>query len=231
MATVEPSEDVTTQRKSRIEAFPRIVTVAREFGAGGSRISLRVAAELGYQLWDQELTAYLARKVDAEPAALREVDERERPLFDEVIATSLYGRISCSKFRTLLTRTVGELAERGGAVIVGRGANFLVEPDQALRVRIVCPLKRRIDRYAKAAGCDWSVAERYVLAKDRERERFAKQLCGEQTCDPTHYDVTINTHELSEEASARLVIAAHRARFGATKGVARDEVGNTPFVL
>jgi cytidylate kinase len=224
MASAEPTND----RKARVEVFPRIITVSREFGAGGARVSLRIAAELGYQLWDQELTAYLARKADADPSVLREVDERERPLLDEVIATSLYGRISCSKFRTLLTRTVGELADRGGAVIVGRGANYLVDPEQALRVRIVCPIKQRIDRYASAARCDWTTAERFVVAKDRERERFVRQLCGEQTGDPTHYDLVVNTHDLTEEASARLIIAAYRARFGTpVKSITRDDLPNT----
>ncbi|MDB4989740.1 MAG: putative cytosolic protein [Myxococcaceae bacterium] len=220
MASAEPMNE----RKARVEVFPRIITVSREFGAGGARISLRIAAELGYQLWDQELSAYLARKADADPAALREIDERERPLLDEVLATSLYGRISCSKFRTLLTRTVAELAGRGGAVIVGRGANFLVDSEHALRVRIVCPIKQRIERYASAALCDWPTAERFVLAKDRERERFARQLCGEQTADPTHYDLIVNTHDLSEEASTRLIIAAYRARFGGPTRPVRDDV-------
>lgn len=206
----------TVTRSAGVEVFPRILTVSREFGAGGARISLRVAAELGYQLWDQELTLHLARKADAEVAAVREVDERERALFDEVIATSLHRGLSCSKYRTLLTRTVAELAERGGAVIVGRGANFLVDPDKALRVRIVCPLKQRIDRYARAASADQASAERFVAQKDRERDRFVHNLCGEQTADPTHYDLVVNTHDLSEEAAARLIIAAYRARFGAT---------------
>lgn len=209
---------------SSVEVFPRILTVSREFGAGGARISLRVAAELGYQLWDQELTLHLARKADAEVAAVREIDERERPLFDEVIATSLRRGLSCSKYRTLLTRAVAELAERGGAVIVGRGANFLVDAEKALRVRVVCPLKQRIDRYARAASADRASAERFVLQKDRERERFVRNLCGEQTADPTHYDLIVNTHDLSEEAAARLIVAAYRARFGAQPRASRDEM-------
>jgi cytidylate kinase len=228
MASAEPQAVQHAERGSRVEVFPRVITVSREFGAGGARVSLLIAAELGYQLWDQELAAHLARKADAALSALLEVDERERPLLDEVISTSLYGRVSCAKYRTLLTHTVAELASRGGAVIVGRGANFLVDAEQALRVRVVCPLKQRIERYAAAAQIDGEAAEQFVLAKDRERERFVRQLCGEQNTDGVNYDLVVNTHVMSEEACARLIVAAYRARFGLGIGSvrpARDEAG------
>lgn len=203
-------------RSSSIELFPRIVTVSREFGAGGSRIAGRVAAELGFQLWDQELIAHLARRAETDPSVLREIDERECDFIDDVITSSLRGaRMSGSKYRALLARTVVELSDRGGAVVVGRGANFLVEPEHAFRVRVVCPLKERIDRYARLGRVDWERAERFVRSKDRERERFVRQLCGECASDPTHYDLVVNTYDLSEEASAKLVVAAYQARFGA----------------
>lgn len=206
------------------EVFPRIVTVSREFAAGGARIAGRVAATLGFQLWDHELIVHVARKADVELPAISEIDERERDLLHDVISTSLHGaRVSGSAYRSLVTRTVAELAERGAAVIVGRGAHALVTAEQALRVRVVCPFKLRVDRHARREHLDWGEAERFVRAKDRERARFARQLCGENTDDPTHFDVVLNTAELSEEAAAKLVIAVYHARFGVTTTSVRGE--------
>jgi cytidylate kinase len=205
------------------EAFPRIVTLSREFGAGGARIAGRVAAELGFQLWDQELVSHVARKAELDVQLAREADERGRDLLEGMLAAALPGqRLSGSKFRSLLTRTVEELAERGGAVIVGRGANFLVPPEKALRVRVVCPLQKRVDRYAQASRLDAEQAERYVVGKDRERERFVLQLCGEQSADALHYDLVVNTVDLSEAAAAQLIIATYQARFGSVGKVARS---------
>jgi len=223
------AEPRTSPRKNRVEAFPRIITVSREFGAGGSRIAARVAAELGFQLWDDELIAHVARRAQAEPNLVREVDERERAMLQEVLATSLYGtRLSGSKYRSLLSRAVAELADRGAAVIVGRGANFLVDADQALRVRIVCPIKQRIDRHARDSQVDWAHAETQVSENDRARERFVRRLCGEQTTDPVHYDLVVNTHDLSDEAAARLIVAAYRARFGIAARASREELRDEP---
>jgi cytidylate kinase len=210
------------ENRGAVEAFPRIVTVSREFGAGGARIAGRVAAELGFQLWDQELVSHVARKAETEPHVVRDVDERGRDLLEEVLAASLPGQLASSKYRSLLTRTVVELADRGGAVIVGRGANFLVPQEQALRVRVVCPLRKRIDRYAAASHVDAETAERFVTGKDKEREKFVHQLCGEFSADALHYDLIVNTADLSEQAAAQLIISAYHARFGALGRVARS---------
>lgn len=205
----------TMEASSRVEAFPRLVTVAREFASGGARVAGLIAAELGLQLWDYELISHLARKADVELALMREIDERRRDLLDDVLATVLQGaRVSGSRYRALLARTVEELAERGGAVIVGRGANFLIRPEDALRVRIVCPLELRIERYAQRSRIDYARASKHVRAKDRERDLFARQLCGERANDATHYDLTLSTADLSEEVVATLAVNAYRARFG-----------------
>lgn len=222
MANSEQTERESGERRAAVEAFPRIVTLSREFGAGGARIAGRVAAELGFQLWDQELVSQIARRADVDPQLVRDIDESSRELFERVLSASLPGaRMASSKYRRLLTRTVEELAERGGAVIVGRGANFLVPAEKALRVRVVCPLKRRVDRYAQASQVDAETAERFVINKDRERDRFVQRLSGEDGADALHYDLVVNTADLSDHSAAQLIISAYHARFGALGRVAR----------
>lgn len=211
------------ERSRPVESFPRIITVSREFGAGGSRVAARVAAELGFQLWDHELIAHLARRAEADVQLIRQLDERKRDLLDDVIATSIHGgRVSGGTYRCLLTRTIAELAERGGAVIVGRGANFLVSHEEALRVRVICPFRERVERYGTRERVEWARAARYVRSKDRERERFVRQLVSEDAADPSHYDLIVNTLDLDADDAARLVIAAYHARFQARER-ARDE--------
>lgn len=221
MGTVDHHSGASARSDSRPHArrgaapFPRIVTISREFCAGGGRIAAHVAAELGFQLWDQELITHLARRANADVQLIRAVDERQRDLLDDVLATSIHGgRISGGEYRRLLTRTVHDLAERGGAVIVGRGANFLVQAEQALRVLVICPFRERVERYGTRERVEWARAASYVRSKDRERERFVKKLVSEQASDPAQYDLVLNTKELSERAAARLVIAAYEARFG-----------------
>lgn len=210
--------------RTRKEASPRIVTIAREFGAGGGRIARRVAESLGFTLWDHELVEYVAERAGAETGWVESLDEHKRDLLDDVFANafltaSLAGaaprtHISGTVYRTLLIRKVEELARHGGAVIVGRGANFLVRPEDALRVRVICPVSSRIERYALRENISLTDADRIVRTKDRDRARFVRQLCAEDVTDPLHYDLLVNTLELREEEAAQLVVDGYAARFG-----------------
>jgi hypothetical protein len=50
----------------------RIVTIEREYGAGGSVVAAKLANRLGWDLLDQSLTADIARKAEvATPAVAR----------------------------------------------------------------------------------------------------------------------------------------------------------------
>ena len=42
----------------------------------------------------------------------------------------------------LLMRVIGAIGRHGKAIIVGRGANFVLPPENRFRVRIITPLER-----------------------------------------------------------------------------------------
>ena len=45
----------------------RIITVEREYGSGGAMIARRLASTLGWKIWDEELTAEIARVANVDP--------------------------------------------------------------------------------------------------------------------------------------------------------------------
>ncbi len=55
----------------------RVITVEREYGSGGGDIAAKVAARLGWKLWDQLLTEEIARRMDCERRAVEEHQEKE----------------------------------------------------------------------------------------------------------------------------------------------------------
>ena len=57
----------------------RILTVEREYGCGAPIIAERLADELGWKLWDQSLTAEIAKIAKVAPEAARRCDERLDP--------------------------------------------------------------------------------------------------------------------------------------------------------
>ena len=59
----------------------RIITIEREYGAGGGHVARELAQRLGWRLYDQQLTAEIARRADVHPEAVRQCDEQRDPLF------------------------------------------------------------------------------------------------------------------------------------------------------
>ena len=119
------------------------------------------------------------------------------------------GEVSRQMFRIIRT-----IASHGDAVIVGRGAPFLVPRDEALRVRVVAPIELRVERMGKTEELSSRDADKFVRRTDREREAFYRHHFGVDCADPMHYDVVINSGDMSIEAAADIVVTAYRGRFG-----------------
>lgn len=59
----------------------RIITLDREYGAGGNVIAEKVALRLGWKLWDHLLTEEIARRLDCECEEVEEHEERRDPAY------------------------------------------------------------------------------------------------------------------------------------------------------
>jgi hypothetical protein len=54
----------------------RVITIEREYGSGGAIIARQVATRLGWNFWDEELTAEIARVANVDHHAAKNCDER-----------------------------------------------------------------------------------------------------------------------------------------------------------
>jgi len=106
------------------------------------------------------------------------------------------------------------LAARGGAVMVGRGLGFLLSPDRALRVRVVCPLEQRITGLMERQGLCYDTARATIAYADRSRRVFVRDLYGRDIDDASGYDLWVSTGSLPLDAAAAVIISAYRYRFG-----------------
>ena len=184
----------------------RTITVEREYGSGGALIARRLAERLGWKLWDQELTAEIARIARVDPKAAKECDERVDPLvyrLFKVFARGSYERAlpvegSASGFDTdqmvdLLRKVVEDVASRGNCVIVGRGAPFILRdhPD-AFHVFVYASREEKILRI-KSIGKTEKEAAQLVSEIDAERASFIRHYFGSEWPCRALYNVMINS--------------------------------------
>lgn len=211
----------TAQQREREEATESdqdhwpIVTVSREFGSLGAKIGSLAAQRLGFTFWDQELVATIAEQTGAQEALLQSVDETARNRIEDFVEGLVFGTSGAeADYVRQVARVVQTLDRKGGAVVVGRGGQFIVDAERALRLRVVCPHQVRVAGYAEREELTEREAEQAVDSVERDRRTFIRQHYDRDITDPSNYDLVLNSATLSESAAADVVIAAYRAKFG-----------------
>jgi len=200
--------------EERPEPWP-LITVSREFGALGTVTGEQTARKLGFGFWDQEIVHAIAEQTGIQERLLESLDEQTRTRIEDFIGESVFGAgTTAVKYVRQVIRVVRTIERHGGAVVVGRGAQFILAREAALRVRVVCPYAQRVAGYAKREGLSEREAERKLVRVERERQEFIRRHYDREVGDPVHYDIMVNTESLLPDQAADVLVAAYRSKFG-----------------
>ena len=103
---------------------------------------------------------------------------------------------------------IGTIGKHGRAIIVGRGANFILPPEQRFRVRITAPQKFRIQNVARDFNLSAEEAKRRIIKTESNRKAFIRKYFNADIADPNNYDIVINTSTLSIDSVTDMIAAA-----------------------
>jgi cytidylate kinase len=204
-----------------------LITVSRQFGAGGSEVAERVAAALGWRLVDNELIEQVALRAGL---PLEEVAEREErvPTFTERLARTLAagtpelfplvgeGRVvpRCQEHELvkITEAVVGEIAAEGRVVVVGRGATaVLARQRDAVHVRLVAPRAFRAENAARRLGITPARACALLDETDHMRARYHREYYHRDWNDPLLYHMVLNTGLVGFAGATETILGRARA--------------------
>jgi cytidylate kinase len=206
-----------------------VITITRQYGAGGSLVAQRVAEGLGWTVIDNEFVGEVAKRagLPAETVAARE--ERAPSLLERlartlavsapelfVPAASATGEPDEEALLRVTERVIAEAAAHGRVVLVGRGATgYLATADataQALHAYVVAPRDVRIRTIVTRLGVGEDEAGKTVHAIDAARERYLERYYGRRRDDASNYHVVVNTAWLGYDGAADLIVELARRR-------------------
>jgi cytidylate kinase len=103
------------------------------------------------------------------------------------------------------------LAARGDAVLVGRGAGFLLPAETTVHVHVVAPREQRLLYLAERLRLTPDEAEKELVRRDARRAELRAALGGPtEIGDFSGFDLVLNTHRLGVDACAELILQAVR---------------------
>lgn len=212
-----------------------VVAVSRQFGSGGARVGRAVAQRLGFHYADREILAEAARRLQVTPEDLEPLDEHVAGFWarigmllaqgapDTPLIPPTLPSVSEADLFEIERQVIVRIAEKGNAVIVGRGAAHILAghdgqgvpqppdagrgPDTLIRVFLHAPVEDRV----ALAMAEYDFADRDAAAvvlrdSDRARAQFVRSLTGRDWCDATLYDLCIDTAAVGLDRSVDLIV-------------------------
>ena len=204
-----------------------VVTISRQFGAGGSSVAAIVAAELHAEVVDKQLIEEVARRLDISTSDVEAEDERPNRLLERLVRSfaSLEPAMGAGwtppypdpwfdprrAVVELTEQVIREVADGGNVVIVGRGAGFCLRERKAVfRVFLRAPEPVRVQVLMRRFGWVEAEARRRMHETDANRAAYIKQLYKHDWCDPDEYDLVLNTGKIAYETAADMILRGVR---------------------
>lgn len=174
----------------------RIITISREYGAGGHSIGKAIAERLGIPLYDKAIIDDTARHLGYPVDVVAKNEQNistgklwELIFTDKSIPESMNPSQDDAIFVTE-SRTIKQLASQGSCVIIGRCANWLLRDNP----NVVSIFVRRDGEDEQGAAINKARANHYW------------HYTGEQWTDANQYDIVVNTTKLGVEKSADYIL-------------------------
>jgi hypothetical protein len=205
----------------------KVVTIARTIASQGEEVGQLVARELGFRYADDEIISEAAARAGVSRETVERAEHRQG-LITRILETMgqvplepqvYYGQalsaapIAASMpYDELIRDVIIQTANVGNVVIVAHGAGMCLAGSHGLlRVFVTAPEAMRSERIAKIAAVDAKRAEKAVADSDRDREDFLKRFYGVAHEQATHYDLVLNTEQMTPSQAGALVVAAAKA--------------------
>lgn len=206
-----------------------IITIARQFGAGGTSVGQIVARKLKADLLDRQLIAEVARRLEPPEEEVEAQDEQPGTFLNRLLIAlgsaspdrvaprqrlppgwSVHADPSFDPRRAVLEVTQQVMAARiGHVVIIGRGGAYILRDlEGALHVFLRAAEGTRLKTLMERFGLAEDEARRRMKQTDANRTAYIRQAYGRQWTHPSHYDLVLDTGRLGSDVAANVILAA-----------------------
>jgi cytidylate kinase len=204
-----------------------VITVSREYGAGGYEVAHCLAERLGWELLDRELLHRAAAVEHLPDAELERLDEKAVSLADRFRLHPPHQRYIHG-----LREAARQAAAAGNVVLVGRGTEqLLADLPNVFHLRLVADREWRARRMAGREG--WSVEQALARCteEDRTRARFTRYFFGALALQAERSDLVVNTGRVGLDEVVAWVAAVVRHEWPTREGEPPGPAGTRVLTL
>ena len=182
----------------------KIITISREFGSGGREIAKRLSDKLGYSYYDSEIITLLAKETNMSEEYIKNISEKGIYPYAFQFAKSfaMYSTMQNNQTEILVKQAniLKEIAKKGNAIIVGRGANTILKDYNPINIFVYANMESKIKRCREKAKEDKNLTDKELENKiksiDKNRKAFNNIISNTEWGNKENYNLCINTSNI-----------------------------------
>ena len=208
-----------------VEAYPVVITIARDFGAEGHEIGKMLSLELGIPFYDNELLVRASERAGSSVSDAAAYDEQVAAELFAFLPDRMDARSSADKLFAHVVEVVHELGCQS-CIIEGRLADYILRDNpNRIAVLVTAPFDARVEIVRAKRGWDAKKAKKLVKKMQRGREafyeRYSKGKCGLHD----NKDLVVNRARFGRQGCVDIIAAAYRTKVAAVEAAAAADAG------
>ena len=195
----------------------KVITISREYGAGGHTIGKRVAQELGIEIYDKDIVRETVRASGFETEVVQEEEEdvsKASTFLKSLCSSSVHYRDPQEVIHEVQTAVILQFAKKGPCVILGRCADDILRESgvETLNVFIHADDLHRAVRISEMTGITNATELQKLMAKkDSSRRNYYEHYTRKKWGDSHNYDLTLDSGKLGVDLCVQMIVEAAKA--------------------
>ena len=195
-----------------------VLTISRQFGAGGITLGEMVSKQLGYQFFDNEIIQRVAKQAkvstDWVASVEKEAGGKIQRLLSSMVSMRLVDRILDIErgyideeiYVDILHDIIEKIADEGNAVILGRGSQYILKdkPD-VYHILLVADKDHRTTFIERKYRMTSKQALQTVTNEDKRRLNLYRKFSKMDYDSAAHYHMILNMQRISLDSATRLI--------------------------
>ena len=195
-----------------------VITISRQFGAGGITLGKIIADSLGYTFADSDILQRVAKEANVSTHWVESFEKEAGSKLSRMISSMVSkrwldrvigderGYLDEQIYLDYLVLIIAQFADEGDVVILGRGSQYILNdhPD-AVHILLVNEFESRIQFIMERYEMPRNKAERLVVNEDRRRVSLYKRLGKSDYENPQLYHLVLNMGRLDLETARDMV--------------------------
>lgn len=186
-----------------------IITISREYGAGGRSVARALAERLGIPWYDRDFvkkTAAVSGYTEDEIKSEGEAASSRSRWLTNLISPMSYESSTDAIFRAQ-KEVILDMARKEDCIIIGRCANIILKEAKVsnLSVFLYADQQSRLKRAAELAENGDMDLEKFVIRRDSRRAAYYKIYTGHNFGDYHDYNISLDTSRIGYKGCVDII--------------------------